>query len=84
MQTNGDDSFLLELGIKIAGFFVSFVGGIVTATWVVASKMKGIDDRLKSVEAMQNKCQNNTLARIDDKLDSIHRRIDEILIRGKE
>jgi hypothetical protein len=76
--------FVAELGLKIAGVFLSFVGGIVTATWVVANKLRGYDDRLKTIEEAHVKCQNVTLAKIDQKLDRIHERIDDILIeRGR-
>jgi hypothetical protein len=75
--------FVAELGLKIAGVFLSFVGGIVTATWVVANKLRGYDDRLKSVESAQKTCQGITLVKIDQKLDRIHERIDDILIQGR-
>jgi len=82
MQIDNGDSFLIEIGMKVAGFFISFITGVFMAGWVFSSKVKGFDDRLLSVEALQQKCQNSTLARIDEKLDSIHRRIDDVLIRG--
>ena len=73
--------FLAELGIKIAGFFLSFVGGIVAATWVVANKLNGYDKkftttdlRIKATEEFQDK--------VDAKLDRLHERIDEVLIQG--
>jgi hypothetical protein len=75
--------FVAEIGLKIAGVFLSFVGGIVTATWVVANKLRGYDDRLSTIEAAHKACQNGTLVRIDEKLDKIHERIDEILLRDR-
>lgn len=80
-QSDGT-SFFLEWGIKIAGFFITFVSGIVTATWIVAGKMRDIDNRLQGVESAQKSCQGGTLVRIDAKLDRIHERIDEILLKG--
>lgn len=78
-----DTGFLTELGIKIAGIFLTFISGVVTATWVVSGKIRGFDLRLKGVEEAQKSCQGGTLVRIDAKLDRIHERIDEILLKGK-
>lgn len=82
--TDPDNSFIIELAWKIAGAFVTFVGGIVTATWVVSGKIRGFDDRLKSVENTQSTCPGKTLVKIDEKLDRIHERIDEILLNNKK
>jgi hypothetical protein len=70
-----ETSYLFNLALKLTGFFLTFVGGIVTATWAVASKIKGFDDRLRSVESVH--------MNIDRKLDRIHERIDEVLLSKK-
>jgi len=66
------------VGLKIAGVFLSFVGGIVTATWVVAGKVKGMEDRLGKVEATQNRCQIETLGEIKDGIKELNLKIDSI------
>lgn len=68
----------LSLAAKIVGLFAAFVGGIVTATWAVASKINGFDSRLCAVE----KSHGAVAKRIDGKLDRLHERIDEILLKG--
>ena len=68
----------LSLAAKIAGMFAAFIGGIVTATWAVASKINGFDSRLCAVE----KSHGEVAKRIDGKLDRLHERIDEILLKG--
>ena len=68
----------LSIAAKIAGILAAFVGGIVTATWAVASKINGVDARLTSVE----KSHAEVAAKIDGKLDRLHERIGEILLRG--
>ena len=85
MPIETETNLFFSIGVKIACFFLSFVGGIVTATWVVAGKVKGFEDRLVAVETAQLNCQKNTLGNIDKKLDRIHERIDDILLmNGKE
>lgn len=69
-------NILTEWAWKVAGVFIAFVGGIVSATWSVASKVRGYDDRLKVVETNQNKCQSETLASLADKLDALPDRIE--------
>lgn len=84
MPISSDETNLfLSVGLKIVGWFLSFVAGIVTATWVVASKVKGFDDRLRSVEEAQTNCQSNIIGRIDSKLDRLHERIDDVLLYSK-
>lgn len=70
-------SVYTEWAIKISGLFLSFVGGIVAATWAVASKVRGFEDRLGTVEKAQTKCQSEVLAGLVGKLDSLPDRIDE-------
>ena len=69
-------NILTEWAWKIAGAFLAFVGGIVSATWAVASKVKGYDDRLTVVETNQSKCKSETLANLADKLDALPDRIE--------
>ena len=72
-----ETSIYAEWGLKIVGAFAAFVGGIVSATWAVASKIKGFDDRLGVVEKTQGKCQSEVLAGLADKLDRLPDRIEE-------
>jgi hypothetical protein len=69
-------NILTEWAWKIAGTFLAFVGGIVSATLAVASKVRSYDDRLKVVETNQNKCKSETLASLADKLDALPDRIE--------
>ena len=66
------------IGLKIVGVFLSFVGGIVTATWMVAGKVKGMEDRLEKVESTQNRCQVETLGEIKDGINKLNLKIDSI------
>ena len=66
----------LEFGWKLAGYFFAFVGGIVSATWVIAKKVNGYDARIEALE----KGQEGIAGKIDGKLDRLHQRIDELLI----
>ena len=68
----------VTIGIKIAGFFVSFVGGIVTATWIVSSKVGGFDRRVSSIEKSQTRCQVETLGEIKLSLAKINSKLDSI------
>lgn len=65
-----------ELGWKVGGYFFAFVGGIVSATWVIAKKVSGYDARIEALE----KGQEDVASKIDGKLDRLHQRIDELLI----
>jgi len=88
---SNETNALVLLGAKILGYAGSFVAGIVAATWAVATKLKGYDDRLKSVEEAQSKCQGVTLVKLDEKLDyiiqegfpDVHKRIDAVLLKEK-
>ena len=66
------------IGLKIAGIFLSFVGGVVTATWIVAGRVKGMENRLEKVEATQNKCQVETLGEIKKGIGTLNNKIDLI------
>lgn len=94
-----DDSVIAEWAMKISGAFLAFVGGIVSTTWAVASKVRGYESRMTVLEASHRQCQAETLKGLVDKLDDlpdrieakmesrfdrIHERIDDALMRGKE
>lgn len=72
-----ETSLIAELALKVGGIFLSFVGGIVAATWAVASKVRGFEDRLGSVEKTQGKCQSEVLVGLGEKLDTLPDRIEE-------
>lgn len=87
--SNSDNGFFLTMALKVVGFFLSFVGGIVAATWTIASKIKGFESRIKDIEVSQSTCQlktigamQNDLTKIDNKLDKVHERIDALLLQG--
>ena len=71
-----ETSIIAEWALKIAGAFLAFVGGIVSTTWAIASKVRGYDDRLKVVETAQARCQSETLKGLADKLDDLPDRIE--------
>jgi hypothetical protein len=77
-----ETSIIAEWAWKIAAAFMAFVGGIVAATWAVASKVQGYDDRLKVVETTQVKCQSETLKGIADKLDELPEKIEKKMEAG--
>lgn len=61
---------------KLAGYFCTFVGGIVSATAAVTYKISGYDARIK---ALEKSCDAMT-GKIEGKLDRLHERIDDILL----
>jgi len=77
-HTVADTSLLLSIAIKVCGLFLAFVSGVITATWVVANKLNGYDDRLRFVESAQAKCQNETLGEIKQNLERINTKLDDI------
>jgi len=83
IQPSEETNFVIGIVAKVVGFFMTFVGGVVTATWVVAGKVKGFDDRLSSVEG-RVKVSEEFQVKVDQKLDRIHDRIDDILLKGKD
>lgn len=62
--------------MKIGGVVITFIGGIVTATATITLKMKGYDDRIKSLEVSHTKCEKEILKGIADKLDNIPSKLD--------
>jgi len=66
-----DTNAFILFCLKVASYFMTFVGGIVAATWAVAAKFHGYENRLKTVENAQVKCQAGPLTRLDEKLDYI-------------
>lgn len=73
-----ETSLWVVWAIKACGIFVTFVGGIVSATWIVAAKWKGFDDRISAVEKTQSDCDARSVTDLDDKLVRIHDRIDDL------
>ena len=69
---------------KIGSMFLAFVAGIVTATWTVASKVKGYDIQIQTLQEELAKMaaeRTNMQAQINRKLDKLHSRIDDILLQ---
>ena len=67
---------------KIGAVFLSFVGGVISAAWV----LRGYADRLTKVEEFQKQCAGDTIKKIDANIDwivktglrEVHERIDAI------
>jgi hypothetical protein len=95
-----DDTTEIVIGwiMKIGGAFITFLGGIVTATAAVTLKLKGYDDRIGNLELNQRRCQSEVLKSIADKLDElpdtigdrmenkfnrVHDRIDTLILKEK-
>ena len=79
-----ETSLIAEWAWKIAGVFVAFVGGIISATWAIAGKVHGFEKslsensvRLDTVEKAQTRCQAETLAKLADKMDELPGKIEE-------
>lgn len=79
-----ETSLIAEWAWKIAGVFVAFVGGIVSATWAIAGRVHGFEKslsensvRLDAVEKAQSKCQAETLVKLADKMDELPGKIEE-------
>lgn len=98
MEFSEETSVLLSWLLKIIGMLLSFIGGVVTATWIVATKVKGFDDRLRVIESIQRDCPGKAMAGLDEQLaklpdkieekmekkfERVHERIDEVLLHGK-
>lgn len=92
-------NIIMEWALKAVAAFLAFVGGIVSATWAIASKVRGYESRMTVLETAHRQCQSETLKGLVDKLDDlpdrieakmesrfdrIHERIDDALMRGKE
>jgi len=69
----------LTFFLKMGGYLLTFVTGIVSATWVVAQKVKGYDEKIATLQhdLMEER------RTIGAKLDRLHQRIDTILL-GKD
>ena len=77
-ETTKAASEWLSIGAKIGGLFFAFVSGIITATWAIARKVGGFDDRITALEEQYRKQSD----KIDKKLDRLHERIDDVLLNG--
>jgi len=70
------DSETLTVFGKIAALVSSFLGGIVTATWIVAKKTVTYDAKIELLERSHKEMSES----ISGKLDTLHARIDQILL----
>jgi len=84
MQVDEETRVLLSWGMKILGYGASFIGGVVTATWIVATKVKGyetsqrdLDLRLSTVEGFQKECPGKAMAGIDRQIAALPDRIEQ-------
>lgn len=73
--------------MKVLLVFLSFVGGVVTTTWAVATKIQvlydkvlGLDVRMAAVEKQQSE-ENR---KIQTSLTRLHERIDVVLLSRKK
>lgn len=66
----------IAIGGKFLGYFFAFVGGIVSATWVIAKKVSAYDARIEALE----KDAKEDRAAIGNSLTRLHERIDKILL----
>lgn len=86
--TGGEVGVLIGSIAKIAGWLigwlVTFVTGVVTATWIVSRRVQKFEDRLETLEMEHKECQGKDGAlqqigtKLDAKLDRVHERIDDI------
>lgn len=89
-QTNA----ILAVALKVSALFASFVGGIVAATWAIAKKVQGYDDRMEALNTFQQNCpgqkfDREAISRLEQKLDyiiqeglpAVHARVDDALLK---
>lgn len=84
MPVDEETRVLLSWGMRLLGYGASFIGGVVTATWIVATKVKGyessqrdLDLRLKAIEGIQKHCPGKSLAGIDRQIADLPDRIEQ-------
>jgi hypothetical protein len=83
------DSYATLAGVlwKAGGLLLSFLAGVVTATWLVATKFQQLVSRVDAVEtslADLSGLPEALGATMDRKLNRVHDRIDELmLVRGQ-
>lgn len=84
-------NFLIAVFWKVVGFVAAFIGGVVAATWAVASKVNGIEAnqaavaaRQVAIEKVQQTCQGQTLVKLGDKIDALDKKMDDKLERIHE
>jgi len=88
------DDFILEWLMKIGALFTAFVGGI----WAVATKVKGFESRIQQVETGHAHCKSVVLKNLEEKIDNlpdrveakmeekfnrVHERMDDFLLNKK-
>ena len=62
----------INVGLLLAGAATSFVGGLVVGTWAVSAKMHMLSDHEKRLSRLEH-C-------IEQKLDRLHERIDDLMV----
>ena len=84
MQVDEETRVLFSWGMKVLGYGGSFISGVVTATWIVATKVKGfetlqrdLDLRLSTVEGFQKHCPGKAMAGIDQQIADLPDRIEQ-------
>lgn len=88
---------IMLFATKVAGYFLTFVGGIFSAGMIIASKAQKVFDRLDALEENQKGCPGKQFSSegingINRKLDfiieqglpDVHKRIDDVLLRGRD
>lgn len=77
VQPSEEMNVILGWVLKVFGVVMSFLTGIITTTWIVATKWKNWEDRISGIEKHHDDCQKVTLVAILKKLDDIPDRIEE-------
>ena len=74
---------LVAWGLKFLALLATFLGGVVSATWVLAQKCKAYDCQIAHLKEefadLQQELKSSALEN-GSKLDRLHERIDEILM----
>jgi len=66
------DDFILEWLMKIGALFTAFVGGI----GAVATKVKGFETRIQQVEVGHAHCKSVILKNLEEKIDNLPDRVE--------
>lgn len=74
---------LVAWGLKFLALLATFLGGVVSATWVLAQKCKAYDCQIAHLKQefadLQQELKSSAIAN-GTKLDRLHERIDDILM----
>ena len=68
------DAAGLDVVGKIGAAVISFIGGLVVGVWTVSAKMHQLQDHEKRLSRLEH-C-------IEQKLDRLHERIDDLMVMG--